>query len=181
MTTPPPLTAPAAPPTQRDRWLTGWEPEDPVFWAATGRRIARRNLVFSILAEHLGFSVWALWSVVVVALPPAQFPYSVDQKFWLVATPNLIGALMRVPYTFAVTRFGGRTWTMISSGLLLIPVLALAWGVTHPDTPYWLMLLFAASAGFGGGNFASSMTNISFFYPEREKGTAPGSPPSASS
>ncbi|HEY8473891.1 MAG TPA: nitrate/nitrite transporter [Natronosporangium sp.] len=151
-----------------------WRPDDPQFWATTGRRVARRNLIFSIFAEHLGFSVWTLWSVVVVAMPASVFPYSVDQKFWLVALPNLVGSLMRLPYTFAVTRVGGRNWTMISALLLLIPVLALGWGVTHPGTPYWLMLIFAASAGFGGGNFASSMTNISFFYPEREKGRALG-------
>jgi MFS transporter, NNP family, nitrate/nitrite transporter len=155
-------------------WTTDWRPEDPAFWATTGRRVARRNLVFSIFAEHLGFSVWTLWSVVVVAMPADTFPYSVDQKFWLVALPNLIGALIRLPYTFAVTRVGGRNWTTISALLLLIPVLALAWGVSHPGTPYWLMLVFAALAGFGGGNFASSMTNISFFYPEREKGRALG-------
>jgi NNP family nitrate/nitrite transporter-like MFS transporter len=155
-------------------WITDWNPEDDRFWQATGRRVARRNLVFSIFAEHLGFSVWTLWSVVVVALPAEVFPYSVDQKFWLVALPNLIGALMRLPYTFAVTRFGGRNWTMVSALVLLVPVLALAWGVSHPGTPYPVMLLFAALCGFGGGNFASSMTNISFFYPEREKGTALG-------
>jgi len=154
--------------------LSYWEPEDESFWAARGRRIARRNLAFSIFAEHLGFSVWLLWSVVVVALPAETFPYTVDQKFWLVALPNLVGALMRLPYTFAITRFGGRNWTVVSAVLLLIPVCALCWGVTHPGTPYWLMLVFAASAGFGGGNFASSMANISFFYPEREKGTALG-------
>ncbi|HET8684352.1 MAG TPA: MFS transporter [Micromonosporaceae bacterium] len=154
--------------------LSHWEPEDESFWATKGRRIARRNLVFSIFAEHLGFSVWLLWSVVVVALPKETFPYTVDQKFWLVALPNLVGSLMRLPYTFAITRFGGRNWTVVSALLLLIPVSALCWAVTHPGTPYWLMLVFAASAGFGGGNFASSMANISFFYPEREKGTALG-------
>jgi NNP family nitrate/nitrite transporter-like MFS transporter len=168
---------PAPPPTATtaDRgWLPHWDPEDRDFWARAGRRTARRNLAFSIFAEHLGFSVWTLWSVVVVAMPAEVFPYTVDQKFWLVALPNLIGALMRLPYTFAITRFGGRNWTVMSALLLLIPVLALCWGVTHPGTPYGLMLVFAASAGFGGGNFASSMTNISFFYPEREKGTALG-------
>ncbi len=153
--------------------LSAWDPEDREFWASTGRRIARRNLIFSIFAEHLGFSVWTLWSVVVVALPPALFPYSVDQKFWLVALPNLIGALMRLPYTFAVTRFGGRTWTMLSALFLLIPVGGLIFAVTTRPA-YWVVLLCAATAGFGGGNFASSMTNISFFYPEREKGTALG-------
>jgi NNP family nitrate/nitrite transporter-like MFS transporter len=166
-------TVPAAPP-HRPGWITDWDPEDETFWKTTGRRIARRNLVFSIFAEHLGFSVWTLWSVVVVAMPADVFPYSVDQKFWLVALPNLIGALMRLPYTFAITRFGGRNWTVMSALLLLIPVLALTWGVSHPGTPYELMLVFAALAGFGGGNFASSMTNISFFYPEKEKGAALG-------
>ena len=109
----------------------------------------------------------------VVALPAALFPYTVDQKFWLVALPNLIGAVMRIPYTFAVTRFGGRTWTVISALLLLIPVVGLIYAVTARP-PYWVVLLCAASAGFGGGNFASSMTNISFFYPERKKGAALG-------
>lgn len=153
--------------------IVDWNPEDPAFWAATGRRIARRNLIVSIFAEHLGFSVWTVWSVVVVALPASLFPYSVDQKFWLVALPNLIGALMRVPYTFAVTRIGGRNWTTLSALLLLIPALALALAVsTRPA--YWVVLVCAATAGLGGGNFASSMTNISFFYPEREKGKALG-------
>ena len=168
----------APPATQpRSRWLTEWEPENETFWANTGRRIARRNLIFSIFAEHLGFSVWTLWSVVVVALPAALFPYSVDQKFWLVALPNLIGAVMRIPYTFAVARFGGRVWTAISAGLLLIPCLLLAtvvpsgWLAEQSHSPqFWTLLAGAATAGVGGGNFSSSMTNISFFYPEGKKG-----------
>ena len=102
----------------------GWNPEDTAFWATTGRRVARRNLIFSIFAEHLGFSVWALWSVIVVALPPKSFPFilDVDKKFWLVAIPNLVGAVLRVPYTLAVPRFGGRNWTVVSALLLLIPI-----------------------------------------------------------
>jgi MFS transporter, NNP family, nitrate/nitrite transporter len=163
------LTAPAA----AGSTLRDWDPEDPVFWAATGRRIALRNLVFSIFAEHLGFSVWTLWSVVVVALPAALFPYSVDQKFWLVALPNLVGSLMRLPYTYAITRFGGRTWTVVSALLLLIPVAGMIYAVTARPA-YWVVLACAATAGFGGGNFASSMTNISFFFPDRLKGTALG-------
>jgi MFS transporter, NNP family, nitrate/nitrite transporter len=159
--------------TGRDRWITDWDPESARFWASTGRRVARRNLAFSIFAEHLGFSVWTVWSVVVVALPPAAFPYSVDQKFWLVALPNLVGSLMRLPYTFAVTRLGGRTWTVASALLLALPALGLAYAVTARP-PYWVVLLCAASAGLGGGNFASSMTNISYFYPERAKGAALG-------
>jgi NNP family nitrate/nitrite transporter-like MFS transporter len=159
---------------RRGGWITTWDPENADFWASTGRAVARRNLIFSIFAEHLGFSVWLLWSVVVVALPPASFPYTVDQKFWLVALPNLIGALIRLPYTFAVTRFGGRNWTVVSALLLLVPIGGLVYCVSNPGTPYWLVLLCAATAGLGGGNFASSMTNISFFFPERRKGTALG-------
>jgi NNP family nitrate/nitrite transporter-like MFS transporter len=167
------MTAVTARMKEMDSVLVDWDPDDAGFWAATGRSVARRNLIFSIFAEHLGFAVWVLWSVVVVALPAAQFPYSVDQKFWLVALPNLLGALMRLPYTFAVTRFGGRNWTVVSALLLLIPLLAMVYAVTARP-PYWVMLICAASAGFGGGNFASSMANISFFYPERRKGTALG-------
>jgi NNP family nitrate/nitrite transporter-like MFS transporter len=163
-----------APPRSRGRWITHWEPEDEGFWAATGRRTARRNLVFSIFAEHLGFSIWLLWSAVAVSLPAAGFRFSVDQLFWLVAVPNLVGSFMRIPYTAAVARFGGRNWTAISAALLLVPIGAMVWCVTHPDTPYWMFLAAAATAGFGGGNFASSMANISYFYPERHKGAALG-------
>lgn len=162
-----------ASPVVRGAWRSEWDPEDEGFWNRTGRRIARRNLIFSIFAEHLGFSVWTLWSVVVVALPASLFPYTLNQKFWLVALPNLVGALLRLPYTFAVTRVGGRTWTAISALLLLVPIAGLVLAVTLRP-PYLVVLLCAAAAGFGGGNFASSMTNISFFYPERRKGAALG-------
>ncbi|QSB17165.1 NarK family nitrate/nitrite MFS transporter [Natronosporangium hydrolyticum] len=156
------------------RWITNWDPEDEGFWARTGRRIANRNLIFSIFAEHLGFSVWLLWSVIVVSLPAAGFTFSVSQLFWLVALPNLIGGLMRFPYTFAVPKFGGRNWTVVSALLLVIPLGLLIYCVTDPTTPYWMFLVAAATAGLGGGNFASSMANISFFYPERRKGLALG-------
>lgn len=156
------------------RWITRWEPEDEGFWARTGRRVANRNLIYSIFAEHLGFSIWLLWSVIVVSLPAAGFAFSVSQLFWLVALPSLVGAFMRFPYTFAVPKFGGRNWTVVSALLLLIPLGLLVLCVTNPDTPYWMFLVAAATAGLGGGNFASSMANISFFYPERRKGLALG-------
>jgi MFS transporter, NNP family, nitrate/nitrite transporter len=182
------LTAPPAPPSSGPTgvsagWIEHWDPEDAVFWAATGKRVARRNLAFSILSEHLAFSVWVIWSVLVVVAGthPQDFPFlnpkvqgNADRIFWLVALPNLIGAVMRVPYTVAVARFGGRTWTTVSSLLLLIPITLATWCVTHPGTPYWFFLLAAATAGVGGGNFASSMANISYFYPERVKGAALG-------
>jgi NNP family nitrate/nitrite transporter-like MFS transporter len=157
----------------RRHWIDNWQPDDPGFWARTGRRIATRNLIFSIFSEHIGFSLWAIWSVIVVGLPKAGFAFSVDQLFWLAALPNLLGAALRLPYTFAVTRLGGRNWTIISSLLLLVPTGMLTIAVTT-HASFGFFLLAAASAGLGGGNFASSMTNISFFYPESRKGFALG-------
>ena len=171
-TTPTGTIDPQAP--ARGRWIEHWDPEDPDFWATTGKPIARRNLIFSIFAEHIGFSVWLLWSIVVVKLNDAGFDLSVSQQLWLTAVPSGVGAFLRLPYTFAVPIFGGRNWTIVSALLLAIPCLGLAWAVEHPDIPYSLLLVIAATAGFGGGNFASSMANISFFYPEKEKGWALG-------
>ena len=159
---------------QNTTWISHWDPEDEKYWESKGKFIARRNLIWSIVAEHLGFSIWLLWSIVATKLPQAGFHYTTDQLFQLVALPGLIGSLMRFPYTFAVTAFGGRNWTIISASVLFIPTIALAYFVTQPDTPFWAMLLVAATAGLGGGNFASSMTNISFFYPDRMKGWALG-------
>jgi NNP family nitrate/nitrite transporter-like MFS transporter len=161
-------------PPRRGRWIDHWDPEDPVFWEGTGRRVARRNLAFSILAEHLGFSVWVIWSIVAVNLSSVGFAFTDIQLFWLVALPNLVGATLRLPYTFAVPVFGGRNWTVVSALLLVLPALGLAWAVSNPDTSFGTMLAIAALAGVGGGNFASSMTNITWFYPEREKGWALG-------
>jgi NNP family nitrate/nitrite transporter-like MFS transporter len=156
------------------RWIHTWNPEDAGFWAATGRRIARRNLLWSILAENIGFSIWLIWSITASRLSDVGIHYTDDQLFLLVAVPGLVGAIIRFPYTFAVPKFGGRNWTIVSAVLLLIPTIGLAILVQRPDTPFGLMVLVAATAGLGGGNFASSMANISFFYPDREKGWALG-------
>ncbi|HEY5222237.1 MAG TPA: MFS transporter [Microbacteriaceae bacterium] len=156
------------------RWIDGWDPEDRAFWEHTGRRIARRNLGWSVFAEFLGFVVWQLWSIVVVTLPSAGFQLETGQVFWLISLPSLVGATLRFPYSFAVPRFGGRNWTMISAALLLIPVTMLALCVGNPHTPFWMLLTAAGFAGLGGGNFASSMSNITFFYPQRDKGWALG-------
>ena len=156
------------------RWIETWEPENAQFWERTGKRIARRNLWWSILAENIGFSVWLVWSITATRLPAAGFKYTTDQLFALVSLPGLVGALMRFPYTFAVPRFGGRNWTMVSALLLFIPTVLLIALVQRPDTPFGVMMLAAATAGLGGGNFASSMANISFFFPDREKGYALG-------
>jgi len=154
------------------RWIERWNPEDEGEWQAGGKRIATRNLWFSILAEHLGFSVWTLWSVMVLFMGP-QYGLSPADKFLLVSTPTLVGAIVRIPYTFAPARFGGRNWTVFSAGLLLIPTI-LAAIVMHPGTSLGTFMLVAALGGVGGGNFASSMANINAFFPERSKGWALG-------
>ncbi|MEX5300305.1 nitrate/nitrite transporter [Kocuria sp. CPCC 205292] len=156
------------------RWLDGYRPEDSAFWESTGRPIARTNLTWSIVAEFLGFAVWQLWAITVIYLPAAGFAFSDSQIFWLISIPSLVGATLRIPYTFMVGRFGGRNWTVVSALLLLVPTVGLALAVADPGTPFAVMLLLAATAGFGGGNFASSMANITYFYPVREKGYALG-------
>ena len=102
-------------------WISEWNPEDETFWRETGRRVARRNLIWSILAENIGFSVWLIWSVVAPRLNKVGFHYTTEQLFSLVALPGLIGSLMRFPYIFAVPRFGGRNWTIVSALLLFDP------------------------------------------------------------
>jgi MFS transporter, NNP family, nitrate/nitrite transporter len=166
-----PVTRPA-PSVLRGHWIDDWRPEDPDFWASTGAPIARRNLTFSILSEHIGFSVWSLWSVLVLFLGPA---YGIDPagKFLLTAVPTLVGATLRIPYSFAVARFGGRNWTIFSASLLLIPAVLAAF-LVKPGVSYSTLIVLAAVAGVGGGNFASSMTNINAFYPDRLKGWALG-------
>jgi MFS transporter, NNP family, nitrate/nitrite transporter len=156
------------------RWVDNWNPEDEAFWESKGRRLAGVNLRWSIFCEFLGFVVWQLWSIVAVQLPAAGFGFSSSQIFWLISMPSLVGATLRIPYTFMVPKFGGRNWTVISALLLLIPTAGLAVCVANPQTPFWTMLVFAGLAGFGGGNFASSMANITYFYPAREKGWALG-------
>lgn len=151
-----------------------WEPEDEAFWEKTGRKIADRNLVFSIFVEFLGFSVWQVWSAVAAQLPNIGFNFPVNQLFWLAALPGLSGATLRIPYGLAVSVFGGRNWTLVSAALLLIPSAGLALAVQDPATPYWLFLVLAFVTGFGGGNFASSMANIQFFFPQKKKGLALG-------
>ncbi|HKN56226.1 MAG TPA: nitrate/nitrite transporter [Amycolatopsis sp.] len=153
-------------------WIEHWTPEDETFWEATGKKVARRNLWFSIFAEHIGFSVWTLWSVIVLFMGK-NYGFSAADKFLLVSTPTAVGALMRLPYTFAVAKFGGRNWTVFSAALLLVPTI-LAAVVLHPGTSLGTFLLVAALGGVGGGNFASSMTNINTFYPEKHKGWALG-------
>ena len=152
--------------------IEDWRPEDATFWKNTGRAIAQRNLWISIPALLLSFAVWMVWSVVVAKLPAVGFNYTTDQLFWLAALPGLSGATLRIFYSFMVPIFGGRLWTTLATWSLLIPALGIGFAVQDPDTPYMVFLLLALLCGFGGGNFASSMGNISFFFPKAEKGNA---------
>ena len=152
--------------------LEDWRPEDKTFWESTGRRIARRNLAISIPALLLSFAVWMVWSVVVAKLPSIGFRYTTDQLFWLAALPGVTGATLRIFYSFTVPIFGGRLWTTLVTWSLMIPAIGIGYAVQNPTTPYWIFLVLALLCGFGGGNFASSMSNISFFFPKAEKGNA---------
>jgi NNP family nitrate/nitrite transporter-like MFS transporter len=159
---------------RRSRVIEHWDAEDVEAWEAGGKRIAKRNLIWSIVAEHVGFSVWSIWSVMVLFMPQDVYGIDAAGKFYLVAMPTLVGAFMRIPYTVAPARFGGRNWTIVSALLLLIPALLTLWAMKNPGTSYPTFMVVAALAGLGGGNFASSMTNINAFYPQRLKGWALG-------
>ncbi|MGY1643660.1 MFS transporter [Geodermatophilus sp. SYSU D00703] len=171
--TAPQTTAPVAAPPRSGRWIDDWRPEDPAFWESTGKQVARRNLFFSVFSEHVGFSVWSLWSVLVLFLPEAVYGIDPAGKFLLTTLPTALGAFVRLPYTFAVARFGGRNWTIVSASLLLVPTVATA-VVLEPGVDYSTLLVVSCLAGVGGGNFASSMANINAFYPDRLKGWALG-------
>jgi NNP family nitrate/nitrite transporter-like MFS transporter len=158
----------------KGRILDIWNPEDKAFWAQEGEAIARLNLWISVPSLFLAFAVWQLWSVVAVNLNALGFKFSTDQLFLLAAAPALSGATLRIFYSFMVPIFGGRRWTAISTASLLIPALGIAWAVQDPTTSFATMFTLALLCGFGGGNFSSSMANISFFFPKERKGSALG-------
>ena len=154
--------------------LTTWTPEDKSFWQSTGKSIARRNLWLSVPALLLAFAVWQVLSVTLTYLPNVGFKYSKEELFTLAGLPALSGATLRIVYSFVVPIFGGRRWTAFSTATLLIPLIGLGFAVQDPSTPLWQMQMWALLCGFGSANFSSSMSNISFFFPKSEKGTALG-------
>ena len=158
----------------RSHTITDWNPEDLAAWEAGGKAVARRNLVWSVAAEHVGFSVWSLWSVMVLFMPQSVYGLTAGDKFLIAATATLVGSMLRLPYTMATARFGGRNWTVFSACVLIVPVLATILVLAQPGRPLWFYLACAALCGLGGGNFASSMTNINAFFPQRLKGVALG-------
>ena len=166
--------SPAAGKARSGSTLTVWTPEDKAFWAAEGQAVAKLNLWISVPALFLAFAIWQMWSVVAVNLPMMGFNYSTNQLFWLASAPALSGATLRIFYSFMVPLVGGRRWTAISTASLLIPAVGIGFAVQDPTTPYPTMLILALLCGFGGGNFSSSMSNISFFFPKERKGSALG-------
>ena len=159
---------------RRGRLLKIWTPEDEVFWEREGKAIARLNLWISVPALFLAFAVWQVWSVVAVSLPGLGFQYSNNQLYWLASAPALSGATLRIFYSFMVPLVGGRRWTAISTASLLIPAIGIGIAVQDPNTPYPTMLILALLCGLGGGNFSSSMANISYFFPKERRGSALG-------
>ena len=157
---------------RRSHVMSDWDPEDVAAWEAGNKYVARRNLIWSVAAEHIGFSIWSIWSVMVLFMPASVYGLSAGDKFLLGATATLVGGCLRFPYTFATAKFGGRNWTIFSALILLIPTIGTTVLLANPGLPLWPYLVCAALTGFGGGNFASSMTNINAFYPQRLKGWA---------
>lgn len=158
----------------RKHHISGWDPEDVEAWENGGAQVARRNLLWSIICEHIGFSIWSLFSVMVLFMTP-KYGISLDQKFIITATATFVGSCLRIPYTQATAKFGGRNWAIFSAVVLLIPTGLTMMLMMNPGKfGFGWFLFVAALTGLGGGNFASSMTNINAFFPHRHKGWALG-------
>ncbi len=158
--------------TGRD--LTGWDPDNDAQWEAAGKRIATRNLWISIPALLCGFAVWLYWGIITVQMLNLGFPFAQSQLFTLAAIAGLSGATLRIPSSFFIRIAGGRYTIFLTTCLLMIPAAGTGYLLQDPNTPLWQFQLMALLSGFGGGNFASSMSNISFFYPKKIQGYALG-------
>ncbi|MFN3820721.1 MAG: antiporter [bacterium] len=154
--------------------LTIWNPEDPIFWDSQGKKIAWRNLALSVPSLLVSFAVWMAWSVIIVQMQNLKYPFTKVELYALPAIAGLAGATLRIPNSFMVALTGGKNAVVLGTALLLIPALGIAIALRNPHVPYEVLAVLAALSGFGGGNFASSMSNISFFFPKRLQGTALG-------
>jgi len=151
-----------------------WKPEDEDFWNSTGKKIANRNLWISIPSLLCGFAVWLMWGIITVQMLNLGFPFEQSELFTLAAIAGLTGATLRIPSTFFIRIAGGRNTIFFTTALLMIPALGTGIALSDSSTPLWIFQLLALLSGFGGGNFASSMSNISFFFPKRVQGTSLG-------
>jgi MFS transporter, NNP family, nitrate/nitrite transporter len=154
--------------------IVDWRPEDEAFWQRTGSRIAYRNLWISIPALLCGFAVWGMWGIIAVQMLNLGFPFSQPQLFTLTAIAGISGATMRIPASFLIRMAGGRNTIFLTTAMLLAPAIGTGIALQHPEWPLWVFQLMALWSGVGGGNFASSMSNISTFFPKRLQGTALG-------
>jgi len=154
--------------------IKDWNPEDTKFWESTGKSVARRNLWISIPSLLCGFAVWIIWSMVTVQMINAGFPFKPEQLFSLAAIAGLTGATLRIPSSFFIRIAGGRNTIFFTTALLMVPALGIGLALQDKNTPLWVFQVLAFLSGFGGGNFASSMSNISFFFPKRMQGLALG-------
>jgi NNP family nitrate/nitrite transporter-like MFS transporter len=154
--------------------IVDWRPEDPAFWESKGKKIAYRNLAISVPALLCGFAVWGMWGIITVQMLNLGFPFSQAELFTLTAIAGLAGATMRIPASFLIRLAGGRNTIFLTTAMLLAPAIGTGIVLQHKDWPLWIFQLMALWCGVGGGNFASSMSNISTFFPKRLQGTALG-------
>jgi len=154
--------------------ITDFDPEDGAAWENGNGAIARRNLFWSTATMHIAFSIWSLWSVVVLFMPESVYGLKPGDKLLLGAVATLVGACVRVPYVSATAKFGGRNWAAFSSLILLVPTVGTLLLLVNPGQPMWMYLVCAALTGLGGGNYAASLANVDAFYPQRLKGGALG-------
>ena len=154
--------------------ITDWRPEDEKFWESTGKKMAYRNLWISIPALLCGFAVWGMWGIITVQMMNLGFPFSQAELFTLTAIAGIAGATMRIPASFLIRLAGGRNTIFLTTSMLLAPALGTGVVLQHPEWPLWAFQLMALWSGVGGGNFASSMSNISTFFPKRLQGTGLG-------
>ncbi len=163
-----------AAPAAKGADISDWRPEEDSFWESTGKRIAYRNLWISVPALLCGFAVWGMWGVITVQMMNLGFPFTQAELFTLTAIAGISGATMRIPASFLVRLAGGRNTIFLTTAMLLSPAIGTGIVLQHPEWPLWSFQLMALWSGVGGGNFASSMSNISTFFPKRLQGTALG-------
>ena len=154
--------------------IADWRPEDAKFWESTGKKIAYRNLWISIPALLCGFAIWGMWGIITVQMLNLGFPFTQAELFTLTAIAGISGATMRIPASFLIRMAGGRNTIFLTTAMLLAPAIGTGLALQHPEWPLWVFQLMALWSGVGGGNFASSMSNISTFFPKRLQGTALG-------
>jgi len=168
-------TGAIAPPSSRTGTdIADWRPEDDAFWEGTGKKVAYRNLWISVPALLCGFAVWGMWGIITVQMMNLGFPFTQAELFTLTAIAGIAGATMRIPASFLIRLAGGRNTIFLTTAMLLAPAFGTGIVLQHPEWPLWAFQLMALWCGVGGGNFASSMSNISTFFPKRLQGTALG-------